>query len=184
MPAEATPALEDAEFADRAAVHRWGRAELRRSRAALRRYRRMARRSRKAVLKARVPQQRERVRQRLTAMPVEQLAKGRGIDTKALRRGGVATAADVEEHSAERLDAIRGVGLTTAQTIKALASDLARTRPEDLRPPGNPDTWKPADYALARTLRPAIRFQSRAIRPARPPQHPGRGSIETTRQHG
>jgi SNF2 family DNA or RNA helicase len=50
------------------------------------------------------------------------------------------------------LEAIRGIGQKSAQKIKELADDLARTRPEDIRPPANVNKWKPADYALVKAL--------------------------------
>lgn len=112
----------------------------------------MERRYRKAVLKARGPQQEERVRQRLATTPVDHLAKGSRVNTAALRRGGVETAADVDERTVEDLDNIHDIGPKTARTIKELAAKLARIRPDDLRPPGDPDTWKAADYALVRAL--------------------------------
>jgi SNF2 family DNA or RNA helicase len=103
-------------------------------------------------MRARGPQQEERVRQRLVATPVEQLTKGTGVDTKALRRGTVMTAADVHTRSIDELDDIRDIGPKMARTVKELATKFTQTRPEDLRPPGNPDTWKAQDFALVRAL--------------------------------
>ena len=47
-------------------------------------------------MKARGPQQQERIRQRMAGMPVEDLARRSGVNTTALRRGRVKTAADVQ----------------------------------------------------------------------------------------
>ena len=85
-------------------------------------------------MKARLPQQRERIQQRLAATPVEELARGAGVNTAALRRGTVTTAADVHQRTVKDLDDIRDIGPKSAHKIKALAAELARTRPEDLRP--------------------------------------------------
>jgi len=61
----------------------------------------MERRYRRAVMTARIPQQRERVRQRLAARPVEELARGSGVNVAALRRGGVTTAGDVHQRTSK-----------------------------------------------------------------------------------
>jgi len=83
---------------------------------------------------------------------VEELARGSGVNVAALRRGGVTTAGDVHQRTVEDLDDIRDIGPASAHKIKALATEFARVRPEDLRPPGNPNTWKAADYTLVRAL--------------------------------
>jgi superfamily II DNA or RNA helicase len=152
IPAETSPVLNGEQPVDRAELHRWARDQLRQVRRTLRQYHRTERRYRKAVMRARVPQQRERVQQRLAAMPVEDLARGSKINTAALHRGGVTTAADVNQRTVEALERIRDIGPKSARRIKDLAAKSARTRPDDLRPPGNPDTWKAADYALVRGL--------------------------------
>lgn len=152
IPAEASPVLDGGQPADRAALHRWARDQSRDARKAVRRYNRAERRYRKAVMKARAPQQRERVQQRLAAMPVEALARGSRVNTAALRRVGVTTAADVEQRTVEALERIHDIGPKSARKIKDLVAEFAQIRPDDLRPPGNPDTWKAADYALVRAL--------------------------------
>lgn len=152
IPLEATQAPNHGQSADRAALHRWAREQLRQVRRAVRLHRRAERRYRKAVMKARGPQQQERVQQRLAAMPVEELARGSGINVAALRRGKVKTAADVHQRTVEELDEIRDIGAKSAQRIKERATACARIRPEDLRPPADPDMWKAADYALSRAL--------------------------------
>lgn len=150
--AEGDPELGDGRLVDRTVLHRLARGQLREIRQVLRQHRRLERRYRRAVMKARGPQQRERVRQRMAATSVEDLARRSGVKTTALRRGRVETAADVHARTVNELDDIREVGAKTAHKIKDLATEFARTRPEDLRPPANPSTWKAADYALVRAL--------------------------------
>jgi superfamily II DNA or RNA helicase len=152
IPAKASPVLDGGQPADRAALHRWAREQLREARRAVRQYKRMERRYRKTVMKARVPQQREHVERRLAAMPVEDLVRGSRVNTAALRRGGVRTAADVDQRTVEALERIRDIGPKSARKIKDLAAEFARIRSDDLRPPGNPDIWKGADFAVVRGL--------------------------------
>lgn len=83
---------------------------------------------------------------------MEELVRGSGVSATALRRGGVATAADVHQRNIQNLDEIRNVGPKSAHKIKSRAAEYARIRPEDLRPPGNPNVWGAADYALLRAL--------------------------------
>jgi superfamily II DNA or RNA helicase len=103
-------------------------------------------------MKARVPQQREHVEQRLARMPVEDLVRGARVNTAALRRGGVTTAADVDRRTLEDLERLHDIGPKSARKIKKLAAEFKRIRSDDLRPPGNPDVWQAADYALVRGL--------------------------------
>ena len=98
------------------------------------------------------PQQRERVDHRLGEMSVEELARGSGVSAAALRQGGVATAADVFRRTVNDLDDIRNIGPPSARKIMELATDYEQIRPDDLRPPANPDAWTGADYALVRRL--------------------------------
>lgn len=84
--------------------------------------------------------------------PVEALARNSRVNTTALRHGSVNTATDVHQRTVRDLEGIRGIGQKSARKLKRLADDLARTRPEDISPPANPKKWKPADYALVRTL--------------------------------
>jgi hypothetical protein len=95
----------------------------------------MERRSGRAVLKVRLPQQKERILQRLAATPVEELAKGFRVHVSALRRGNVRTVADVYQRTINDLDDIRDVGPKSAHKIKALATEFAEIRPDDLCPP-------------------------------------------------
>jgi hypothetical protein len=150
--AEASLVLGGGQPADRAELHRWVRERLRETRRAVRQYRRMERRYRKAVMKARRVQQREHVEQRLAGMPVEELVRGARVNTAALHNGGVTTAADVNQRTVDDLERIDGIGPKSAPKIKDLAAQFARIRPDDLRPPGNPDAWKAGDYAIARGL--------------------------------
>jgi SNF2 family DNA or RNA helicase len=83
---------------------------------------------------------------------VEELAKGSGVNASALRSSGVTTAADVYRSDVRDLESIRRIGEKSALKIKELADRLAVTRPEDICPPANPSTWRPADYALVRAL--------------------------------
>ena len=136
----------------RAAVHRQAREQVREIRPAVRQYRRAERRYRKQVMRARGPQQQERAARRLAATPIEDLAKGSGVNVAALRRGSVRTAADVHGRTIAELDDIRDIGPSSASKIKALVSDFARVGPRDLVPPGNPGAWTSADYALVRAL--------------------------------
>lgn len=152
IPAEASPEFDGEQPAGRPVLHRWAREQLREVRRSLRRHRRTERRYRRAVMKARVPQQRDRVQHRLAATPVEAFARGSGVNIAALRRGNVKTAADVHQRTVKDLDDIRDIGPKSAHKIKTLATGFARLRPEDLRPPGNPNMWKAADYALVRAL--------------------------------
>ena len=103
-------------------------------------------------MKARVPQQREHVEQRLAWMPVEDLVRGARVNTAALRRGGVTTAADVDRRTLEDLERLHDIGPKSARKIKKLAAEFKRIRSDDLRPPGNPDVWQAADYARVRGL--------------------------------
>jgi superfamily II DNA or RNA helicase len=152
IPEEAGPVADAAQPIDRAELHRWARAELRQGRRAVRLHRRLERRYRKAVLKARGPQQQERVDHRLGEMSVEELARGSGVSAAALRKGGVATAADVLRRTVNDLDDIRNIGPPSARKIMELATDYEKIRPDDLRPPANPDAWTGADYALVHRL--------------------------------
>lgn len=151
-PAEAASARDGGQPIGRAVLHRQASEQLRQFRRAVRQYRKAERRYRKAVLRARVPQQQERIQQRMDGMPVEELARNSRINTTALRNGNVNTAADVRQCAVRELEGIRGIGQKSAEKIKRLADDLARTRPEDIHPPANPNMWNPADYALVRTL--------------------------------
>jgi superfamily II DNA or RNA helicase len=148
-PTEANPTTEGI---GAAALHRQAREQVRRLRQAVRQYRRAERRYRRAVLRARGPQQQEHIQQRLSGTPVEELARNYRINTAALRHSSLTTAADVRQHTIRDLESIRGIGQISAQKLKQLADDLARTRPEDIRPPANPNTWTPGDYALVRAL--------------------------------
>lgn len=152
IPGEAGPVLGDSQPSDRAALHRWAREQLREVRRAVRRRWRMERHYRRSVLKARGPQQEEHVRQRLDATQVDQIARGLHVNTAALRRAGVLTAADARQRTVGDLENIRGIGLTSARRLKDLVDEIARVRAEDIRPPGNPDTWRAEDFALVRAL--------------------------------
>jgi SNF2 family DNA or RNA helicase len=112
----------------------------------------MERHYRRAVMKARGPQQEEHVRQRLDATQVDQIARGLRLNTAVLRRAGVVTAADARRLTVGDLENIRGIGPKSARRLKDLAEEIARLRPEDLRPPGNPDMWRAGDFALVRAL--------------------------------
>jgi SNF2 family DNA or RNA helicase len=58
----------------------------------------------------------------------------------------------VQRATVQGLEGIRNIGEKSALKIKELADDLARIRPDDIRPPGEVNTWKAADYALVRAL--------------------------------
>jgi SNF2-related domain len=152
IPEQARPALGGGQPVERSELHRWARSELRHGRRSVRQHRRLARRCSKAVLKARLLQQRERVNERLIEVSVEELARGSGLNAAALRRGGVTNAADVLRRTVNDLDGIHNIGPKSAHKIMELAKGLAQTRPDDLRPPANPDAWTGADYSLVRTL--------------------------------
>jgi hypothetical protein len=149
---EANPVPDGGQPIGRAALHRQAREQVRQFRRAVRQYRKAERRYQRAILRARGPQQQERIQQRMHGTPVEELARNSRVNTPALRGANVNTAADVSQCTARYLESIRGIGPKSAQKIKRLANDLARTRPGDIRPPANPNTWNPADYALVRTL--------------------------------
>lgn len=133
-------------------MHSWASGQLWQARRAIWRYRRAARKARKAVLKARTQQQRERRGQRLSATSVDDLARGTRVNTAALRRGGITSAADVARRSVADLEKLHGIGRTSALRIKEVAAQIARLRADDLQPPTNPDRWNPADSALVRSL--------------------------------
>ena len=48
----------------------------------------------------------------------------------------------MDQRTVEALERIRDIGPKSARKIKDLAAEFARIRSDDLRPPGNPDTWK------------------------------------------
>jgi superfamily II DNA or RNA helicase len=150
-PEDVSPASEGGQPVGRAALHRLAREQVRELRRAVRRYHRAERRYRRAVLRARGLEQQEHIQQRMDGTSVEELARNSKIST-ALRERNVNTAADVRLCSLKVLESIRNIGQRTAQRLKNLADDLAQLRPEDIRPPANPNTWNPSDYALIRRL--------------------------------
>jgi superfamily II DNA or RNA helicase len=112
----------------------------------------MLRRYRRAVRRARQPQKHARVRVRLEKLRVEDLARGRRINTAALRDAGILTAGDVYNLTEAELERIKGIGPPSAHKLRELAVQQARLRSEDLRPSANPDDWTPADFDLVRAL--------------------------------
>jgi SNF2-related domain len=152
MPPDPSSAFDGGWPTSREAIHEWAGGLYRQLRQALRRYDQMERDCRAAVLEARGPQQQERIQRRLAAMSVEELARGSGVNTKALRDGKVKTAADVHRLTEHDLEAIYKVGPVSASKIKVLEREMARVRAEDVYPSANPGSWSAADYRLVRAL--------------------------------
>ncbi|HEX3959251.1 MAG TPA: SNF2-related protein [Trebonia sp.] len=152
MPPDPNNAFDDGWPTSGVAIHRWARGKFREIRQALRRYEEMERRYRGDALEVLGPQQQDRVQRRLAATSVEQLARGSGVNTVALRGSGITTAADVHRLTEQTLKDIDGIGPASAGTIKARAGELARARAEDVYPLASPGLWSAADYRLARAL--------------------------------
>jgi hypothetical protein len=153
MPPELSHAFDGGWPTSRQAIQRWATGQIGEIRQAVQRYEEMEARYRAAVLEAHGLRQRDQVQRRLAKTSLEELAEGSGVSTVPLRDAGVKSAADVYRLTEHQLDAIYGVGPSSARKIiKARADGLARMRAEDVYPPAGPESWSAADYRLVRAL--------------------------------
>jgi hypothetical protein len=139
---------------DRTEAHRWAKRLLADLEPLLAAAGAAVHRSADALEAARVERRSESVASRLVALDVETLAqRGVRVPKQALLRAGVRTAWDVWQLGYHGLDAIPGIGPTSAAQLIELVAAEARVQSTDLSLPADPTRWTRRDFDLAKALR-------------------------------